>query len=253
LANALQRIVVWHRFNVLYHVLGVCKIKKIRKEIFKINIMKIAVITYDVPHKKTQDILLRLIGKDVTVIAMPFKERKQINNLYWHRPNMNSSVSTIDLCRCFGFKYIESTEPHEIIKNLDVGLIGGCGLISVGNSKIINSHPAYLPFCRGLDALKWAIYKGEPIGVTTHVINSEIDSGYLIEQEFINIGFYDSFHSVCLRQYEKEVEMIIRAIDKPVGRKICNKHHVPNKRMPIELEPIMMERFNNLRRNSKQF
>lgn len=232
-------------------MLGVCKIKK-RDGKLKIKDMEIAVITYDVPHKKTQDILLRLIGKNVTVIAMPFKERKPIKKLYWHRPNMNTNVSTIEMCRCFNFNYIENNNPIEIVKDMDVTLIGGCGLIKTNeNLKIINSHPGYLPFCRGLDALKWAIYKGEPIGVTTHVINSEVDSGYLIEQEFINVSFYDTFHSVALRQYEKEIEMIIRAIDKPVGKKIYNEHHEPNKRMPIEIEPIMMERFNKLRSNSK--
>jgi phosphoribosylglycinamide formyltransferase-1 len=221
--------------------------KRTGKEIFKIKYMKIAVITYDVPHKKTQDILMRLIGKDVTVIAMPFKERKPIKKLYWHRPNMNTNISTIELCKYFGFSHIKHNNPIELTKEMDVTLIGGCGIIKTDNSKIINSHPAYLPFCRGLDALKWAIYKGEPIGVTTHVIDSEIDSGYLIEQEFISVNFYDTFHSVAIRQYEKEIDMIIRAINKPIGKKIYNEHHKPNTRMPIELEPIMMERFNKLR------
>jgi len=214
---------------------------------------KIAVITYDVPHRKTQDILLSLMGRNVTVIAMPFKERKLIKKLYWHRPNMNTTVSTVELCKYLKFNYVRHNNPCEIICDLDVTLIGGCGIIEAGGWKIINAHPGYLPFNRGLDALKWAIYNGDPIGVTTHVIDSEIDSGYLIEQKIINVGFYDTFHSVALRQYEMEIEMIVRAIDMPVGEKIFNKHHLPNKRMPIELEPIMMERFNKLRSNSKLF
>jgi len=215
--------------------------------------MKIAVITYDVNHKKTQDILLRLIGKNVTVIATSFNDRKPVNKLYWHRPNMNTNISTVELCKYFEFNYIKHNNPIEIINEMDVTLIGGSGLIKTNdNSKIINAHPGYLPFCRGLDALKWAIFNGFPIGVTTHVINSEIDSGYLIEQEFIDVNFYDTFHSIALRQYEKEIEMIIRAINKPIGEKIFNEHHLPNKRMPIKLEPIMMERFNKLRSNSKK-
>jgi hypothetical protein len=215
------------------------------------KIMKIGIITYNIPHKKTQDIMMRLIGKDVTIIAMPFNKRKSLKKLYWHRPDMNTSVSTVQLCKSFGFDYVESNDPSKIINDIDVVLIGGCGIIKTSETKIINSHPAYLPHCRGLDALKWAIYKGEPIGVTTHVIDDEIDSGYLIEQEFITVGFYDTFHSVALRQYEKEIDMLVRSIDKTVGDKIYTKHHTVNKRMPIELEPIMMERFNKLRANSK--
>jgi len=215
--------------------------------------MKIGIITYDVPHKKTQDIMLRLIGNDVTVIATKFKERKKIKTLYEHRPSMKSHVSTIDLCKHFGFNYIENNNPYEIIKRLDVGLIGGCGLIETTDCKIINSHPAYLPYGRGLDALKWAIYNGYPLGVTTHLINDEVDSGFLIEQKFISVGYYDSFYSVAMRQYELEIDMLVRAINLQVKYKIDNRCLEPNMRMPIELEPIMMERFNVLRINSKLF
>jgi len=213
--------------------------------------MKIGLITYDRPHRKTQDIMLRLLGHDVTVIATKFKERKKIKCLYQHRPDMNTSVSTKKLSKYLKFKYTESNNPCEVIDKLDVGLIGGCGIIEIGKTKIINSHPGYLPYGRGLDALKWVIYNKYPIGVTTHVINNETDSGFLIEQEFINVGFYDSFYSVAMRQYEKEIEMIVRSINKPVGDKIDNRGQVPNKRMPVELEPIMMQRFNELRLNSK--
>ncbi len=208
---------------------------------------EIGLITYDIPHKKTQDILIRLIGRNVTVIAMPFKKRKQHKKLYSHRPEMNSKISTVELSEKLGFKYLESNNPAKIIRNLDVGLIGGCGIIDTMDAKIINSHPSYLPYCRGLDALKWAIYRGDPIGVTTHLINNDTDSGYLIEQEPIRVGFYDTFHSVALRQYELEIDMIIRAIDKPAKSKIDITNHDVNKRMPIQLEPIMMNRFERLR------
>jgi len=115
--------------------------------------MKIGIITYDRPHKKTQDIMLRLIDHNITIIATKFIERKKIKKLYCHRPNMESQISTQKLCKYFGFKYIEHDKPNEIIKDLDVGLIGGCGIIKTNEAKIINSHPAYLPYGRGLDAL----------------------------------------------------------------------------------------------------
>lgn len=211
--------------------------------------MKIGVITYDIPHKKTQDILVRLIDKDITVITTPFHERKQQKKLYSHRPNMYSDVSTIKLCETLGFNYRKYSS--KIINDMNVVLIGGCGIIETSDTKIINSHPGYLPYCRGLDALKWAIYNGNPIGVTTHVINNEVDAGYLIEQEFITVNFYDTFHSVAMRQYNKEIDLIVKSINKPVCEKIDIKNHIVNKRMPIELEPIMFERFETLRKKSK--
>ena len=50
-----------------------------------------------------------------------------------------------------------------------------------------------------------------------------------------------------MKQYNKEIEMLVRSIDKPIIEKIDDRFIEPNKRMPIELEPIMMERFNELR------
>jgi urease accessory protein UreE len=56
--------------------------------------MKIGLITYDRPHRKTQDIMLRLLGRNVTVIAIPFKERKRHEPLYHHRPQMDTGIDT---------------------------------------------------------------------------------------------------------------------------------------------------------------
>jgi methionyl-tRNA formyltransferase len=213
---------------------------------------KLAVITYDCPHKKTQDILIKLCEKDynITVIAMPFVKRDR-SFVYSHRPDMSNAVSTKKLCELFGYEYHKSDKPADIMDelNIDVGIIGGAGIIDPGNKKIINSHPGYLPNVRGLDALKWAIYNGQPIGVTTHVIDNKPDAGYLIDREIIRVGFYDTFHLVAQRQYELEIAMIVRAIDRPVGEKLDTGYMVHG-RMPVYYEPIMMERFENIRKKS---
>ena len=61
---------------------------------------------------------------------------------------------------------------------------------------------------KGLDALKWAIYQEQPIGVTTHYISDTADGGELIERRVIPIYFEDSFHSLATRVYEVEIEML---------------------------------------------
>jgi hypothetical protein len=209
--------------------------------------MKIGIITYDRPHRKTQDLMLRLMGRKVIVITIPFKERKRHEPLYQHRPQMDTGIDTRKLSIKLGFEFIYTDDPVEISDLCDVTLIGGCGIIKTGKTPIINAHPGYLPYSRGLDALKWAIYNGHPIGVTTHVIDSEPDAGYLIEQEFVQIQPYDDFYTVAMRQYQMEIDMLIRAISLPVRDRIeCGPLPV-NKRMPIRLEPIMMERFLRLK------
>ena len=62
---------------------------------------------------------------------------------------------------------------------------------------------------RGLDSLKWAILYGYPIGVTTHIIESEADLGEIIEQRFVPVYYEDSFYELAMRVYETEIEMLV--------------------------------------------
>ena len=85
--------------------------------------------------------------------------------------------------------------------------------VDIDKCKIINSHPAYLPYVRGLDSYKWAIYYGKPIGVTSHIISEEADSGYLIKKALVPIYNWDTFHSLALRQYELEIDLLVDSIE----------------------------------------
>ena len=40
---------------------------------------------------------------------------------------------------------------------------------------IINCHAGLVPESRGLDAFKWAIYHGRPLGNTLHIIDQNIE------------------------------------------------------------------------------
>ena len=74
------------------------------------------------------------------------------------------------------------------IKKEDFVLIGGAGIIKkelADSKRIINSHPAYLPYVRGLDSMKWSILNDKPLGVTSHIISEEADQGWLIKRLFV--------------------------------------------------------------------
>ena len=137
----------------------------------------IYVLTYNAPHRKTQDLLFRLKIKgyeDISVLATPWKERKNFKPLIPHRKFNTLDVTPSDLCNKLGYTFDEIELGD--LNNLENGLIliGGAGILPediVKSDKVINSHPAYLPYVRGLDSLKWAIYDGNPIGVTTHIIS----------------------------------------------------------------------------------
>jgi len=222
----------------------------------------IAIITYDIPHRKTQDLVYRLIlkGYKICLIFIPFEKRKPHNPLYEHRPLKPIPVENDDFCRKLdaGFFYTKIDKIEDLCNKINFHsiLIGGAGILPKGlvtKHEIINAHPGYLPNIRGLDALKWAIYEGQPIGVTTHYISKEADRGVLIDRKIIPVYFEDTFHSLAQRVYETELEMLVDSIEaKPDGMSLKDRRYpLVHKRMPKNKEIIMMERFETLRKNSE--
>lgn len=216
--------------------------------------MRIAVLTYDVPHRKTYDALCLLKTQgydDVTIFAHPMTYSKKKRPLIAHRPDMSILVpSTQDVCRTVSFDYC-SIEDYGQADGADVYLVCGAGIIPqdfVNSHRIVNAHPGYIPRARGLDALKWAIYEGEPIGVTSHLLGREIDAGEIIERREIPISPAESFFELGMRVYWNEVDMLVGAL-----RKLNEPHEfisagdtVLHRRMPAETEMEMLRRYERL-------
>lgn len=184
----------------------------------------IGVITYNVPHRKTQDVLHGLKAKGyhhVKVYALPFVHRENpFKPIYQHRPTKAIQVDIDVYCRNFDYDFttttVETLNQQLTEDKTNFVLIAGAGLLPnelVVNHQLINTHPGFLPKTRGLDSLKWAITKGVEIGVTTHFVDTEADTGFLIEQALVPIYSNDTFHSVAQRQYEMEIEMLINSIE----------------------------------------
>ncbi len=220
---------------------------------------KVAVLTYNVKHRKTYDslCLLKARGYDnVTVYAQPMTYTKKRQPLVQHRPEINMDIPQLeDLCGKFEYTYIEGEFISVIHKSDDLFLLCGAGILQqefVSSHRIINSHPGFIPLARGLDAYKWSVYNGLPIGVTTHFLGQYVDGGEIIERREIEVKLFDTFHSVAQRVYENEIDMLIGAIEK-----VDDKHEVivPGtelfKRMPEEKERELFRKFEEYKKNSK--
>ena len=218
----------------------------------------IAIITYDNPHRKTQDLISKLLifgYKNIYLVIIPWKSRKNFIPIYKHRPSHATLIDLESMCLNLNIKYerVETLnlEVFFLNNNFDNIIIGGAGILPESlckKFKIINSHPGYLPISKGLDSLKWAIFNDSPIGVTTHFISEQADEGLLIEKKIIPFYLEDSFYSLCLRVYETEIEMLVNAINL-VQKKIApltdlnDEKYSANRRMPKDKELIMMKKF----------
>lgn len=217
--------------------------------------MVIGVLTYDIPHRKTYDTLMMLKAfgySEVKVVGTPLHYIKKKFPLIEHRPGPIIDVSPSKLCERLGYKYFLEQNLEDLFSKGDKLLIAGSGIINdedIINFQIINSHPGYLPLARGLDAYKWSVYKGLPIGVTTHRLGLEIDGGLLIDRKEIFIKEVDTFHSIATKIYETEIKMLIEAIEKidSANEYLNVKNTILHKRMPEELEKELFIKFEKLK------
>jgi len=216
---------------------------------------QIGILTYNVPHRKTYDTLCLLKAKgykNVKVFAQPMTYVKKRQPLIKHRPELNMEIPDIqEMSQNFDYEYCEGEFSDIIGDRYDsmIFLLCGAGLLAddlVRKHRIINAHPGYIPYARGLDAFKWSIWYGLPVGVSTHFLGDYVDAGEVIEIREINIGQYDTFHSVAQKVYENEIDMLVGAIDKVDDEHrlvIPSKDSEVFKRMSEDSERLLFDKF----------
>lgn len=106
--------------------------------------------------------------------------------------------------------------------NPDVIVLGGSRIIKenilcIPRVGTLNAHPGMLPYYRGLDVIKWALYNGDKIGVTVHFVNSEIDSGSICIQEELQLDKNTSIQTIkdqAIKVSGRLMSKVVSEIDK---------------------------------------
>lgn len=77
-----------------------------------------------------------------------------------------------------------------------------------------NLHASLLPQYRGAAPINWAIINGEQeTGVTTFFLDSEIDTGYIIDQERTKILDQDNLESLYNRLMEMGAKLVVKTVN----------------------------------------
>ncbi|MDO5150093.1 MAG: formyltransferase family protein [Oscillospiraceae bacterium] len=212
----------------------------------------IGVLTYSVPHRKTYDTLcmMKALGyKNVKVFSKPFSYQKKYCPMIYHRPDVFCDITPDKLCSNLEYDYSKIESFDEINEpDNSIMLVCGAGLLPdtfISKYKVINSHPGYVPNCRGLDALKWAIYEDQPVGVTSHLVGDEIDAGYVIIRRIVPVYENDTFHRLAQRVYEEEIRVLVESIQHTNDELmyISGDETMVHKRMPHNIEAVMLKHF----------
>lgn len=213
--------------------------------------MHVGLITYQTGHRKTLEVTLKLRtrGHRITWYAFPFVKRApKDNNRYPDRPVQLLDFDVEAFCaaedvgyRAMGGWSEEITRLRDDPDPADVYLHCTSKIVPahfLGGRQVLNCHPGLLPRNRGVDALKWSIVKGWPIGVTLHVIDEEIDRGHILYRCRVPLLSDDTLHAVCRRAYEMECDLLANfdahrhACPEPVG----DHHPISHARIPADVD-----------------
>lgn len=215
---------------------------------------KIGIITYNYFHLKTEQVVHNLLRKgfnNITLFALPFKNRQERAVLIPHRPNQVDSITTEDLAKANNLEFIHFDGKSDLI-NCDFYLITGAGILSskvVLNKKIINAHPGIIPSSRGLDSFKWSIYNGIELGITLHFIDENVDSGKIISIIKTPVYEGDSLLTLSRRHYELEIDTLSN-FNSHLSNSFIEEFpiHEAQKRMPADVEAVMCRRFDDYKK-----
>ncbi len=214
--------------------------------------MILGILTYDYFHLKTEQLVCKYIYdnrvKKINLYALPFIKRPKRKVIFSHRPDQSKGVHTKNLETLNKVSFINWDGEKNIGLDCDVFIIAGAGILNIDFAQgkpIINAHPGIIPTTRGLDAFKWAILNGDPLGITLHLIDNEIDKGEIIEIKNTPVFSTDSLQTLSRRHYELEISMlesVIHLLDKRFNPSGIEKKSTL--RMNNSLEKEMIKNFN---------
>lgn len=227
--------------------------------------MKIGIFAYNFEHKKTQEGLLNLFlhGYEIDCIlaADPVK-------LEFYQSKIRISPKGLkythpkEMAERLEIPYYvvrhNSEECRKIIKEhgLDLGIILGARILKqdiIDSFKIgvLNMHPGLLPQIRGLDTIKWAVLTNFKQGASCHLISKDVDKGWLILKEKVDVYEDDTLVDIFLRVQNKEQELMLKSLKilesgernfEPVGE--GNYFQA----VPPKEEALLMEKFNEYKK-----
>jgi phosphoribosylglycinamide formyltransferase-1 len=207
----------------------------------------IGIVTYNHRHLKTEQVLAQLFrnetNKDRYVIfALKFNARPTREELFKHRPNQLAGMETSEMAKLYGVSFVECASDSDIQSGCDVYLIAGAGVISreaILGKRIINCHSGIIPIMRGLDAFKWAIIEGKPIGNTLHFIDENVDAGEIISVMQTPLYQDDTLLAFAERHYANEIDMLANYkhyMQHPQNAFENAEQGIVHRRMPVEIE-----------------
>jgi methionyl-tRNA formyltransferase len=124
--------------------------------------------------------------------------------------------------RTWPSKLVKDPRFADEVRNAEVDIILNIHSLFIINKEVVmaprigcfNMHPGPLPRYAGLNAVSWAIYRGETShGVTIHKMEPGIDTGPIVYQELFDIDDADTGLTLSARCIRSGIALVLRLME----------------------------------------
>jgi methionyl-tRNA formyltransferase len=102
----------------------------------------------------------------------------------------------------------------DVLVNVGTPRILKTHLLDATRIGVLNVHPGLLPKYRGCSAVEWALYLGDDIGNTAHVMSDRIDAGPILESKVCIFDGTESYVAVRTRVYTEGIVLGISVLSR---------------------------------------
>jgi RimJ/RimL family protein N-acetyltransferase/methionyl-tRNA formyltransferase len=143
--------------------------------------------------------------------------RNYLNNPFYTPPELSELVTVATI---HTVKNLNGDDTKEVLESLepDIIVLGGTSRIikpniySLAKRGCVNAHPGKLPEFRGLDPVTWALFAGEEVYVSCHIVDEGVDTGPLLLSEEVEQVEGDTILRIRIRAMQKSAEILQRSV-----------------------------------------
>ena len=121
---------------------------------------------------------------------------------------------------------VEILKRHEV----DAIVLGDCRILkphflAEAPSVVINTHPGYLPYVRGNHCSMYAIIHDLPIGCSSHLVDTGVDTGPIIDRTLLELDWTNTrIEELLWHLNEACANLAVGAVDALQQGKLRTKH-----------------------------
>jgi methionyl-tRNA formyltransferase len=143
--------------------------------------------------------------------------------------------------------HIKRLNDPEALRRLkpDIVVLVGAAIVpaeilTVPRLGTINAHYGLLPQYRGMNVTEWSVLRGDPVGVTVHLVDAGIDTGASLLQRRIPIARGETFATLRRKHQDAAAELLVQAaIQLRDGTALPQAQHPDDGRQYYRMHPAV--------------